>query len=134
MSKAETGEAERIERERKTGLAAYKNKDFKAAIRHLEKARKVSPDDISILVALGGAYLHIKDYQKSVDACEKVVRLCEGRPEGNTPAAEALATLSHAYFKLGDAPRALKCYRRSLVKYHGDIFSKLDKSKLPSKS
>jgi len=132
MLKAETGEAERVERERKTGLAAYKNKDYKPAVRHLEKARKIWPDDVSILVALAGAYLNTKDYQKSIAVCEKVVELGNERTESETYSAEAFSTMSSAFVKLGDSPTAIKYYHDSLAKYHGAIYRQLDKSRTAS--
>ncbi|TFK45346.1 hypothetical protein OE88DRAFT_1740389 [Heliocybe sulcata] len=133
MSKVETGEVERVERERKTGLTAYKNKDYKPAIRHLEKVLKIWPDDIPILVALGGAYLHTKDYQKCLAACEQVAKLSNEGPDGDAYTAEALSTMSSAFVKLGESKTAVKYYHKSLGKYHGQIYSKLDKSKIASR-
>ena len=78
-------------------------------VKALEKARRLEPENASILFTLGSAYFQQKRYQASVRELQSGLRL-----EPDVP--EALFDLGNAYFMLGDGEQAIARYRKAVAK------------------
>jgi tetratricopeptide (TPR) repeat protein len=59
----------------KLGYQAFMNKDFKTAVRQLEKACVVDSNSTNALWMLGYSYFHSENYKKSVTAYTRVITI-----------------------------------------------------------
>lgn len=115
---------EEAENEKKLGTASYKKRDFDDAIEHYGKAWDLHKD-ITYLTNLGAAKFEKGDYQGCVEACEKAIE--EGRQilADFKIIAKAFGRIGSAYEKLGDLPKAIVNYQKSLTEHRTpDILAK----------
>lgn len=86
-------------------LKAYKGKDYKSALRgftHVIEMSGVSPDLFNDLAI---TYIHIGDYEKSIEMSMRALEICSGDYES-----AAYFNLGLAYENIGDKDNALKYY------------------------
>lgn len=102
--------------EKAKGTEQYKKKNFDEAIAHYTKAWELHKD-ITYLNNLGAANFEKGDYQAAVDACEKAVE--EGREiyADFKMIAKSYARIGSSYEKLGDLPKAIENYKKSLTEH-----------------
>ncbi|KIV82502.1 hypothetical protein PV11_04606 [Exophiala sideris] len=116
---------EEAENEKKLGTESYKKRNFDAAIEHYGKAWDLHKD-ITYLTNLGAAKFEKGDYQGCIEACEKAIQ--EGREilADFKIIAKAFGRIGSAYEKLGDLPKAIENYQKSLTEHRTpDILAKL---------
>ncbi|KAK5198256.1 Hsp90 cochaperone [Exophiala xenobiotica] len=115
---------EEAENEKKLGTENYKKRQFDEAISHYSKAWDLHKD-ITYLTNLGAAKFEKGDYQGCVDACTAAVE--EGRQmlADFKLIAKAYGRIGSAYEKMGDLPKALENYQKSLTEHRTpDILTK----------
>ena len=116
---------EEAEAEKKLGTENYKKRKFDEAIEHYSKAWDLHKD-ITYLTNLGAAKFEKGDYQGCVEACEKAVE--EGRMvlADFKIIAKAYGRIGSAFEKLGDLPKAVLNYQKSMTEHRTpDILAKL---------
>ncbi len=87
------------------GKAYFNNKDYLKTIAILDSLKE--SQDLEILILLGRSYLEALNYDKAVDIFIKALTT-------GGEIVELLNLLGYGYFKLDDAPNALKYLERSL--------------------
>ncbi|KAG0444695.1 hypothetical protein HPB47_013500 [Ixodes persulcatus] len=98
--------------EKESGNAAYRKKDFAAAISHYDKAIQLDPSDMSFRT-------NKADYQKCIEECQQAI-------EVGLLLHRAYARMAGAYVKLGDYPNARTFYQKSLTEHRiPDTLAKL---------
>lgn len=116
---------EEAESEKKLGTENYKKRQFDAAIEHYSKAWELHKD-ITYLTNLSAAKFEKGDYQGAIETCEKAIE--EGR-EVRTDfkiIAKAFGRIGTSYEKLGDLPKAILNYQKSLTEHRTpEILNKL---------
>jgi len=115
---------EEAEEEKKLGTENYKKRQFDEAISHYSKAWDLHKD-ITYLTNLGAAKFEKGDYQGCVEACTTAVE--EGRQmlADFKLIAKAYGRIGSAYEKMGDLPKALENYQKSLTEHRTpDILAK----------
>ncbi|KAK6387376.1 uncharacterized protein PV06_04980 [Exophiala oligosperma] len=115
---------EEAESEKKLGTENYKKRKFDEAISHYSKAWELHKD-ITYLTNLGAAKFEKGDYQGCVEACEKAVE--EGRQmlADFKLIAKAYGRIGSAYEKMGDLPKAIENYQKSLTEHRTpDVLAK----------
>lgn len=115
---------EEAEKEKKLGTESYKKRNFDEAIEHYSKAWDLHKD-ITYLTNLGAAKFEKGDYQGCIEACEKAIQ--EGREilADFKIIAKAFGRIGSAYEKLGDLPKAIENYQKSLTEHRTpDILAK----------
>ena len=115
---------EDAEAEKKLGTENYKKRQFDAAIEHYGKAWDLHKD-ITYLTNVGAAKFEKGDYQGAIEACEKAVD--EGRQvrADFKIIAKAFGRIGSAYEKMGDLPKAIVNYQKSLTEHRTpDILAK----------
>ncbi|OQV10616.1 Tetratricopeptide repeat-containing protein isoform 1 [Cladophialophora immunda] len=107
---------EEAENEKKLGTESYKKRKFDEAIEHYSKAWDLHKD-ITYLTNLGAAKFEKGDYQGCIEACEKAIE--EGRVilADFKIIAKAFGRIGSAYEKMGDLPKALVNYQKSLTEH-----------------
>ncbi|EXJ83645.1 stress-induced-phosphoprotein 1 [Capronia coronata CBS 617.96] len=116
---------EEAEQEKKLGNDFYKKRQFDEAIEHYSKAWDLHKD-ITYLTNLGAAKYEKGDYQGCIEACEKAIE--EGRQilADFKIIAKAFGRIGSAYEKLGDLPKAIDNFQKSLTEHRTpDILTKL---------
>jgi tetratricopeptide (TPR) repeat protein len=64
------------------GLSLYRLRQWKEALPYLERAHRQDPREVAPLIALGGAYVALRDYTRSNTAYLEASRLAPGNAEG----------------------------------------------------
>lgn len=121
---AEKKAKEDAEAEKKLGTENYKKRNFDQAIEHYSKAWDLHKD-ITYLTNLSAAKFENGDYQGAIEACEKAIE--EGREirADFKIIAKAFGRIGSAYEKLGDLPKAVVNYQKSLTEHRTpDILAK----------
>ena len=116
---------EEAEAEKKLGTENYKKRNFDAAIEHYSKAWDLHKD-ITYLTNLGAANFEKGDFQGAIEACEKAVS--EGREmlSDFKIIAKAFGRIGTSYERLGDLPKAIENYHKSLTEHRTpDILAKV---------
>ncbi|OAL29145.1 hypothetical protein AYO20_09298 [Fonsecaea nubica] len=107
---------EEAENEKKLGTENYKKRKFDEAIEHYGKAWDLHKD-ITYLTNLGAAKFEKGDYQGCIDACEKAVEEGRAMLADFKIIAKAFGRIGSAYEKMGDLPKALINYQKSLTEH-----------------
>src|ERR1700733_4339880 len=107
---------EEAEAEKKLGTENYKKRQFDAAIEHYSKAWDLHKD-ITYLTNLGAAKFEKGDYQGAIEAREKAIE--EGRQvlADFKIIAKAYARIGSSYEKMGDLPKAIANFQKSLTEH-----------------
>ncbi|KKY24470.1 putative heat shock protein sti1 [Phaeomoniella chlamydospora] len=116
---------EEAEAEKKLGTENYKKRQFDAAIEHYSKAWQLHKD-ITYLTNLSAAKFEKGDYQGSIEACQEAIT--EGREvlADFKLIAKAFGRIGSSYERLGDLPKAIENYQKSLTEHRTpDILTKL---------
>lgn len=116
---------EDAEAEKKLGTENYKKRKFDQAIEHYSKAWDLHKD-ITYLTNLGAAKFENGDYTGAIEACEQAID--EGRQilADFKIIAKAFGRIGSAYEKLGDLPKAIINYQKSLTEHRTpDVLAKL---------
>ena len=108
------------------GTAAYKSRDFDAAIKSFQAAWDESPQDITFLTNLAAVYYEQGDYEKCIETCEKAVDEGRSLRADYKIIAKAMARTGSAYEKQGNLELAVKNYGRALTEHRTpDVLAKL---------
>lgn len=104
------------EAEKKLGTEQYKKRNFVEAIAHYSKAWEMHKD-ITYLNNLGAANFEKGDYETAIKVCEQAVQ--EGREiyADFKLIAKSYARIGTSYEKLGDLPKAIENYQKSLTEH-----------------
>jgi stress-induced-phosphoprotein 1 len=107
---------EEAEAEKRLGTEQYKKRNFDEAIAHYNKAWELHKD-ITYLNNIGAANFEKGDYNAAIKACEKAVE--EGREiyADFKMIAKSYARIGSSYEKLGDLPKAIENYKKSLTEH-----------------
>lgn len=112
--------------EKESGNAAYRKKDFAAAISHYDKAIQLDPSDMSFRTNKAAVYFEQKDYQKCIEECQQAIEVGRENRADFKLIAKAYARMAGAYVKLGDYPNARTFYQKSLTEHRiPDTLAKL---------
>lgn len=105
--------------EKDRGTAAYKKRDFAAAIDAYSKAIEIDPDNMSFLTNRAAAKLESGDIQGSIDDCKKVIADNSERQLRTDfkIIARAYGRMGNAYLKMDDYDNAIKSFEKSLLEY-----------------
>lgn len=106
-------------KEKDNGTAAYKHRDFPAAITAYTRALELNPDNMSFLTNRAAAKLENGDVDGAIEDCHKAIE------ENSTRSlrtdfkiiARAYSRMGNAYMKKEDYTNAVKSYEKSLIEH-----------------
>lgn len=107
-------EQKNAEKEKELGNAAYKKKDFEAALKHYEKAIELQPNNITYMTNKAAVYFEQNELEKCIEVCEKAIDVGRENKADYALIAKAYARIGNAYYKLKDLKKAIKYYDHSL--------------------
>ena len=132
--KEETKENQ-AEKLKELGNAAYKKKDWAAALDFYEKALEINPQEVTYINNKAAVYFAMKEYQKCIEICEEAVVKSREYRADLSKVARALSRKGLALEQLGDLEGAINATKASLMEFKDDKvkFTLRDLEKLKKK-
>ncbi|RID48621.1 hypothetical protein BRARA_I05125 [Brassica rapa] len=115
----------------KFGTAAFKKKDFEAAIQHYSTAMEMDDDDIAYITNRAAVYLQMEKYKECIEDCDKAVEKGIELGSDDKMIARVLTRKGTAFVKMAkcskDYEPAIEAYRRALKVHctNAEAFNKL---------
>ncbi|KAK4282890.1 hypothetical protein QN277_014215 [Acacia crassicarpa] len=119
------------QREKEAGNAAYKKKDFDAAIQHYSKAMELDDEDISYLTNRAAVYLEMGKFEECIKDCDKAVERGRELRSDYKMIARALTRKGTALVKMAkcskDYEPAIETFQKALTEHRNpDTLKKLN--------
>ncbi|XP_067680226.1 stress-induced-phosphoprotein 1-like [Haliotis asinina] len=111
--------------EKEKGNAAYKKKDFVAALEHYQKAAELDPSNITILTNRAAVYFEQAKYDECIEECKAAIDLGREHRADYKLIAKACSRIGNAYLKKDDLTNALAFFNKSLSEHRApDVVKK----------
>ncbi|KAJ7569117.1 hypothetical protein O6H91_01G061400 [Diphasiastrum complanatum] len=124
VSEEERGKKERkaeAVKEKEAGNAAYKKKEFDAAVLHYTKALELDDEDISYITNRAAVYLEMGKYEDCINDCDKAVERGRELHADYKMIGKAITRKGSAYVKLAkcakDYEPAIEAFNKALTEY-----------------
>ncbi|KAH1089680.1 hypothetical protein J1N35_016937 [Gossypium stocksii] len=122
---------EKALKEKETGNAAYKKKDFETAIQHYTEAMEIDDEDISYITNRAAVYLEMGKYEDCIKDCEKAVERGRELRADYKMIAKALTRKGTALVKMAkcskDYEPAIETFQKALTEHRNpDTLKKLN--------
>lgn len=104
-------------RSKDLGNAAYKKKDFEAALKHYQEAIEHDPSDITFYNNIAAVYFEQKEYNKCISECEKGIEIGRENRADYKLISKAFSRIGNAHRKLENWKTAKTYYEKSLSEY-----------------
>eukprot|EP00262_Sarcandra_glabra_P006503 TRINITY_DN18832_c0_g1_i1.p1 TRINITY_DN18832_c0_g1~~TRINITY_DN18832_c0_g1_i1.p1 ORF type:complete len:622 (+),score=117.52 TRINITY_DN18832_c0_g1_i1:180-2045(+) len=119
------------QREKESGNAAYKKKDFETAVEHYTRAFELDDADISFLTNRAAVYLEMGKYEDCIKDCDKAVERGRELRSDYKMVARALTRKGTALVKLAkcskDYEPAIEAFQKALTEHRNpDTLKKLN--------
>lgn len=116
-------------KEKEAGNAAYKKKDFAAAIAHYDKALELDDTDISFLTNRAAVYYEQGEYDKVIEDCERAVERGRELRADYKLVARAMTRKGNALVQLDRLEDAVDVYNKALTEHRtADTLQKLNET------
>ncbi|CAL4088706.1 unnamed protein product [Meganyctiphanes norvegica] len=104
-------------KEKELGNAAYKKKEFKAALEHYDKAISLDPNEISFLTNKAAVFFEMKEYDQCISTCEKAIDIGRENRADFKLIAKALTRIGNAYKAKKDYQNSKTYYEKALSEH-----------------
>lgn len=113
------------------GNAAYKKKNFEAALAEYDRAIELLPTDITFYSNKGAVYFEQKDYDKCIEICEKGIEIGRENRADFKLIAKAFVRIGSCYKQKEDYEKAKIYYEKAMSEHRNpetkDLLSKVQK-------
>ncbi|XVF13314.1 hypothetical protein REPUB_Repub08aG0198100 [Reevesia pubescens] len=125
-------------KEKEAGNAAYKKKDFEAAIEHYTKAMELDDEDISYITNRAAVYVEMGKYEDCIKDCDKAVERGRELRSDFKMVARALTRKGTALVKMAktskDYEPAIETFQKALTEHRNpDTLKKLNEAEKAKK-
>lgn len=103
--------------EKEKGNAAYKKKNFVAALEHYNKAVELDPTDMTYITNLAAVHFEQKDYLKCIELCKQAIDIGRENRADFKLIAKAYTRIGNSYKKLKDFTNAKLNFEKSLSEF-----------------
>ncbi|KAG9300989.1 hypothetical protein G9A89_018941 [Geosiphon pyriformis] len=125
----EESKKEEAIKEKELGNAAYKKRDFAAALQHYDKAWELDPTNITILNNKAAVLFEQENYEECIKVCEEAINVGRENRADFKLIARAYGRIGNAFIKLDNLEEAIKNYGKSLTEHRTpDILKKLNET------
>jgi stress-induced-phosphoprotein 1 len=126
------------QKEKDAGNAAYKKKDFEAAVEHYTKAVELNDEDISFLTNRAAVFLEMGKYEDCIKDCEKAVERGRELRADYKMVARALTRKGTALVKMAkvskDYEPAIETFQKALTEHRNpETLKKLNEAEKAKK-
>lgn len=101
--------------EKELGTAAYKNRDFEAALKHYERAFSLDPTNAALLANKSAVLFEMGSLEECIRVCEEAVSVGREHHAEFKLIGRVLGRIGSCYDRLGDLDQAIKYYNKSLT-------------------
>lgn len=117
-------------KEKESGNAAYKKRDFATAHQHYDKAIELEPTNITFYTNKSAVLFEEKKYQECLDLCEKAVDIGRENRASYEMISKPLSRMGNVYLQQKDYPNAIRYFEKSLAESKSEpIVQKVKKIK-----
>lgn len=121
-----TAEQQEALQEKELGTAAYKKREFEAALKHYERAFSLDPTNASLLANKSAVLFEMGSFEECIRVCEEAVNVGREHHAEFKLIGRVLGRVGSCYDRLGDLDQAIKYYNKSLTEARSpEIYEKL---------
>jgi stress-induced-phosphoprotein 1 len=110
-----TAEQQEALQEKELGTAAYKKREFEAALQHYERALSLDPTNASVLANKSAVLFEMGSFEECIGVCEEAVRVGREHHAEFKLIGRVLGRAGSCYDRLGNLDQAIKYYNKSLT-------------------